>query len=202
MARAAKFTRDDILDAAATVAAAHGRDATIGHVAAQADAPVGSIYHRFRSRDELFVSLWLRSIRRFHIGYLQALNEPDPNSAAIACAVHIPRFCRDHPAEGVAMTMYRQTELVSSGPPSLMEDIVHINDAVTRALLDLSSRRYPVGDNFHLRLIAIACQESPYGLVRPHLRSAEPIPTWVDDVVRASTAAILALGDSAATSGE
>ncbi|BDH55203.1 TetR/AcrR family transcriptional regulator [Tsukamurella sp. PLM1] len=195
MARAAKFSEDDILDAASAAIADAGRGATIAQVAKAAGAPVGSIYHRYPSREDLFVSLWLRSIRRFHVGLLEAMAAPDPNEAAIAAAVHIPRFCREHPRDALAMTMYRQADLVASAPSGLVEEVRHVNDRVDDATRDVAARRYPEVDDFRLALLATACRESPYGLVRRYLGSSVPIPPWLDDAVRASTAAMLALGD-------
>lgn len=195
MARAAKFTEDDILDAAAAVIAEAGRGATVAQIARAAGAPVGSIYHRFGSREELLISLWLRSIRRFHVGLFEALEDPDPQAAAIACAVHIPRYCREHPAEALATTLYRQTALVERAPSGLVDEVRHLNDAVDDATRELAARRYPALDEFRLGLIGTGCRESPYGLVRRYLGSTVPIPDWMDDVVRVSTTAILALGD-------
>lgn len=198
MARAAKFTRDDILDAAVRAYAEAGAGATIATVAALAGAPVGSVYHRFGSRDELFVGAWLRSIRRFHVDLLRTLEEPDPRRAAIASAVLIPRYCRDHPLDGLMMTAYRQTELLADGPAALREDVRHLNDAAFAELEALCRRLYPGGGEFHRALLVTACQESPYGLVRRYLRTGTPIPDWLDEVVAAGTAAILELGDGAA----
>lgn len=195
MARPAKFTRDDILDAAASAAMAHWRDATIAHVAERIGGPVGSIYHRFPSREELFVALWLRAVSRFHVGLLEAAAQSDAHEAAVACAVHIPRFCRAHPADAVAMTLYRHQDLVESSPALLRDEVRHVNDGVVTAMRDLTVRRFGATDDRLFLLLAIACQESPYGLVRRYLRSDTPIPPWLDDVVRASTSAILALGD-------
>lgn len=195
MARPPRFTPDGILDAASTVAARHWRDATTAQVAEVLGTPPGSIYYRFPSREDLFVSLWLRSIGRFHEGLLEAAARPDPQNAAVACALHIPRFCREHHDDAVAMTLYRRPELIDTAPESLRESVIHVNDRVVEAMRDLAARRYGDPGERHLQLVAIACQESPYGLVRRYLRSGVEIPEWLDDVVRASTTAILAVGD-------
>lgn len=195
MARPAKFTRDELLDAAAEAAASHWRDATIAHVAARIGAPVGSIYHRFGSRQELFAALWLRSVRRFHEGLLAAFARPDAQEAALAVAVHIPGFCRAHPLDAAAMTLYRQADLAERGPDALRQECARVNDAVEAESLRLVERRFGRVDEFRIGLVRTACREGPYGLVRRYLRGPETIPAWLDDAVRASAAAILALGD-------
>lgn len=194
MARPAKFTSEKLLDAAGEAAVAHWRDATVAHVAERVGAPVGSIYHRFGSRDELFVTLWLRAIRRFQAGLLKEMALPEAHEAALAAALHIPRFCRDHPTDAVAMTLYRQDELSRVAPDALRDDVIRVNDEVAAATAALARRRFGSADERNVRLVVTACQESPYGLVRRYLRS-ERIPNWLDDVVRVSTQSILALGD-------
>lgn len=197
MARPSKFTRDDILDAAAGAAQEHWRDATMAHVAERIGGPVGSIYHRFASREELFVALWLRAIDRFHRGFLECANDVDAQRAAIAAAVHIPRFCREHPLDAVAMTLYRQGDLRDAAPAALRDQVAHVNDGVNEMMRELAERRYGNADDEFLTLVVTACLESPYGLVRRYLRSSTPIPDRLDEIVRASTTAILALGDEA-----
>lgn len=188
-----KFSADDILDGAADAVAHHWRDATIAHVAGAIGAPVGSIYHRFGSRDELFGSLWLRSIRRFHRGLFEALDAPDPHDAAVEFALHIPRFSRDHPGDARAMTLYSQAELLASAPAALTDQITEVNDRVRAGLLRLERRLWPADPREHTELLTLACIESPYGIVRQYLRAGRPIPIWLDDVVRVSTLAILQL---------
>lgn len=193
MARPAKFSTDQILDSARAVVAEHGAMASIAQVAARTGAPVGSIYHRFASREELFTALWVRSIRRFHIGLLDAATLDDPQEALMGVAVHIPRYCRAHPAEARAMTLYRQRALLASAPPSLAEEVRTLNDDVLDAMRALCRRRYGRVTGHRLELLATAVQQCPYGLVRPYVGGE--VPSWLDDVVVAATAAILALGD-------
>jgi len=82
MARPAKFRTDDLLDAAAKAILEHGRDASVSEVGHIAGAPTGSIYHRFSSRTELFVGLWLRSVRRFQAGLLEVCRTTGARQAA------------------------------------------------------------------------------------------------------------------------
>lgn len=195
MARPAKFTTDDILDAAAQAVVRHGHEVTLTHIATELGGPVGSLYHRFSSRDALLVSLWMRSVRRFHEGFLCAATGADAQQAALDCAVHVPHFSRLYPADAAAMTLYRQPDLVTRAPEELRADVSHINDRVFAAIRELTQRRFGSIDEFHLTLVLTACEESPYGLVRRYITSRTPIPAWLDDAVRSSTRAILSLGD-------
>ena len=194
MARPAKFSTDSILDAAAEAVRERWRGATVADVAKLLKTPPGSIYYRFESRDHLFTSLWLRALERFHQGLLIALTAEDPRQAALEAAAHIPRFCRDQRREAIVLTLYRQPELVTSAPASLREEVAHVNDEVIAAMVRLAERLYGRAGNREVALVAMACQECPYGLVRSYLRADEPVPSWLDEAVLASSAAILDLG--------
>lgn len=175
----------------------HGPGATIGQIAASAGAPVGSIYHRFGSREELLIRLWIRGIRRFQNDLLQLRESPDAGLALESAAIHVPRFCRENPAEANVLTLYRQPALISSAPEGLRDTVVHLNDDVFEAMAQLASRFYGRATKHRLQIVRTACQQSPYGLVRPYIGrrdSTTAVPTWLEDAVRASTRAILAIG--------
>lgn len=193
MARPAKFRTDDLLDAAAKAILEHGRDASVSEVGHIAGAPTGSIYHRFSSRTELFVGLWLRSVRRFQAGFMEACRTPDARKAVLVAAGHIPRFCRDHPLDALGMTLFRQTALLPVAPESYREEVATLNDEINAVRSDLVRRRYGQVDERRTALLVTATHMCPYGLVRPYVGG--DIPDWIDEAATASTEAIAALGD-------
>jgi AcrR family transcriptional regulator len=195
MARPAKFSHDDLLDAALAAVVAHGRDATVSDVCACVGAPVGSVYHRFPTREHLFVQLWLRSVRRFHVGLLRAAALDDPHEALTACALHIPRYCRAHPDEALALTLYRHQVLLTTAPQDLLAQVQTLNDPVVRELRRLCRLRYGRTTPHLLTVVRTAVQQCPYGLVRPHVGGR--VPTWLDDAVAVASSAILNLYDAA-----
>ncbi len=194
MARPARFSEDDIVDAAARTVYEHGPSATLAQVAAELGGPTGSIYHRFASRAELFVTLWLRSIRRFHAGLIEAYGLVDPQEALLAATVHIPRFCRDHRLDALAITLYRQSRLVAQAPGSLQQQVAEINDVVDAGLRALVPARYGQDSDEGFRLLMVGTRLSPYGLVRPFVGGE--VPDWLDDVCLAAARGILSLGDT------
>lgn len=193
MARPPKFEHDQILDAALSAVADHGRSATVAQVAAALGGPVGSIYHRYRSRQELLVALWLREIRGFHVGLMDAMTGHDPQRALVGAAVHIPRYCRAHPRRAVAMTLYRRKALLDDPPPSLADAVRTLNDAPDAAMDALCGRRYGRATPRRREIVVTAVRQCPYGLVRPYVGGT--VPGWIDAAVDAAAAAILALGD-------
>lgn len=192
MARPQKYSVDDLLDAAAAAVQAHGRAVTLQQVAQTAGAPMGSLYHRFDSRDDLLARLWVRSIQRFHVGLLTAGDEADPLEALLAMATHIPRFCRDNPADALAMTLHRQPVLAAATSGELHEVVTAINDEVNARYATLGRAHWGRLTTRRRLILMLACLQSPYGLVRPYCGG--DVPKELDEVVRASSAAILELG--------
>jgi AcrR family transcriptional regulator len=196
VARPAKFSDDDVLDAALAAVGVAGRDVTISDVTGVLGGPVGSVYYRFPTREHVLVGLWIRSVRRFQDGIL---DRPPPTAAAAAgaelerCARHVVTYCRDHPTEARALTLYRQAELLPACPPDLQDQVRTLNDAVVARMLALTDLRYGRVTPRRLALARTAVQQGPYGLVRPHVGG--PVPVLLDAVVVASARAILALGD-------
>ncbi|MBB5132478.1 AcrR family transcriptional regulator [Thermocatellispora tengchongensis] len=195
MPRSPSFTHDQILDAARDAAFEHWRSATVGHVTALLGAPSGSIYHRFASRDVLFGSAWIRSIRAFQAGLTPAAETGDPIEAIVRTALWIPEFCRRHPRDARMMTVFRYADLVATGPPQLQEELRHLNDPVLDHLRRLTERRYGRITPHGLEVVTLACHDSPYGIVRPII--GERIPAWIDDAVRVTSTALAHLDDTA-----
>ncbi|MEV4127323.1 TetR/AcrR family transcriptional regulator [Nocardia sp. NPDC049707] len=189
MARPRRFTDDQILDAARDLLAdpAIARP-TIAAISAASGVHTGSIYVRFASREELLARLWLRSIRRFHIGFIAALSGADP---LLAAAVYLPQYCREHPTEARAMQMFRREELLGVGPDELRADIASVNDRMNDALRGAIVAEFGAADEHRTSIAMAAVKAIPYGLVRQYIGGAEPIPHWVDDVTATATAAVV-----------
>jgi AcrR family transcriptional regulator len=100
MGRPAKYDTDTLLNAAAAIAAAEGPAAvTMVAVIKRAGVPSGSLYHRFPSRAALLGELWLRTVRHFQAGWLEALGGDDPRKGLVAAARHVVRWSRRHREE-------------------------------------------------------------------------------------------------------
>lgn len=194
MARGQQYTTDDLLDAAGQAVREHWRAATVRHVLDLSGAPSGSIYHRFPTRHALFGALWERSIRRFHVGLLDAMTHPDPREALRAATVHIPRYCRDNPVDAKAMTLYRLPDLLDLVPAEHRADLATINDDVDAALHELVARRFGVDAPELYQFAMMATRQCPYGMIRPLIGGT--IPTELDAMCIAAADGILALGDA------
>ena len=204
MGRPPKFSEDALLDAALVVVAREGKAATTADIAA-AVGGVGSLYYRFANREVLLLALWVRSIRRFQVDFLTAAGSSwDSGEALTAAAVAIPRYCREHPGEARALTLFRHEDVMAglevgddelaACPDDLREAVRGLNDDVFVVMGELTRRRF--GSLEPLELVRIAVQQTTYGLVRPFLGAgAGPMPAWLDDVVAAMVPAALAVAD-------
>ena len=203
--RPPKFSEDALLDAALVVVARDGKAATTADIAAAVGGGVGSLYYRFANREVLLLALWVRSIRRFHIDFLAAARSSrDPGEALTAAAVAIPRYCREHPGEARALTLFRHEDVMArlgvgdgelaACPDDLRDAVRGLNDEVMVVMGELTRRLF--GSLEPLELVRIAVQQTAYGLVRLFLGAGSgPMPAWLDDVVAAMVPAALAVAD-------
>jgi AcrR family transcriptional regulator len=187
--RPAKFSQDQILDAALAVVAEVGLGAaTMSAIAGRAGAPTGSLYHRFGSHDLLLAALWIRTVRSFQRGFVDALVAGDAELAAL----HTPRWCRQHPAEAALLLLHRRQELAARWPAELGEDLDTVNTQVSDALNSFAAR-HPGVD--HEKLI-FATVDVPYGAVRRYLLEGRPPPPLVDELITAVCRAVLPLSEA------
>lgn len=184
MGRPARFDEGRILDAALAVAAEDGPGAaTIAAIADRLGAPSGSLYHRFRSRDLLLASLWTRTVRRFQVGYIDALARDDAEAAAL----HTPRWCREYPDQAAVLLLYRRRDLVARWPAELAGDLDTLNVRAAEALDAFTARR----PGLDRERAVFATVDVPYGAVRRHLLAGRPPPPLVDELVVATCRAVL-----------
>jgi AcrR family transcriptional regulator len=185
--RPAKFTAEQMLDAAADVVAEAGAGAaTVAAVAARLGAPAGSIYHRFESRDLLLAKLWARTVHRAQAGFVEALRAPYIRDAAHGAAVHIPRWARTHLDEARVLVLHRREDLLARWPAELGAELVTLNDGVRRALEEFARRQFGHATKSNVELVTFALVDIPYGGVRRHLLAGVAPPAAVDEyVVRA-----------------
>jgi len=182
VARRQVFSLDQLLDGAQRAVAQNGRDATLAQIGQACGAPMGSIYYRFASRDELTGELWLRAIGRWHRYLSQMMKDaPQPRAALLAVASAIPDYCRQYPDEAMAMTLWRQPDLATAGPAKLRARAAVVNDDIMGQIFALASEVVPKA-GFE-QVVAVVMQLS-YGLTRPFV--GKEVPRWLDPLVLAA----------------
>lgn len=190
MGRMARFSEEGVLDAALTVVSRDGPAATTIHAVASAlGAPVGSIYHRFSSRDLILATLWLRTAERFQEGWLAALadeDDEDPDAGAVAAALHTLRWSRLHVDEARVLLLHRREELAAGWPGELGARRVAVRELAREGLRSWAVRRYGHAGKSELRRAGLAIVDLPYAAARRHLNSGEAPPPELDALIEAT----------------
>jgi AcrR family transcriptional regulator len=199
MPRPAKYDEGRILKAAASLVAARGPGAaTITAIGTAIGAPNGSIYHRFRSRDELLGRLWLTKAEFFQNRWAKALHEPNPRRAGLEAALSLPRAVRDDFEGARIMLLHRREDFLSQGwPPEMQEEAERLGKQVKQELGDITRRLFGRNTVSARHVATFAVLDLPFSAVRRFVGVGEPPPALVDDLVASAYAAVI---NSAATS--
>lgn len=185
----ATFDHADFLRAARELATEYGPAAvTVGSVTERLNAPNGSFYHRFASRDDLLGQLWLENIRAFQEGFVAEIDAGN----GLAAALHIAAWARAHPDEARLLLLYNREDFVKGEWPSALKQGVEAQTRRIEACLKRFARdRFGNTTSNALRRAAFALIEVPIAAVRPHLRRRETLPPLVDELIRETYAAIV-----------
>lgn len=184
MPRPARFSADDLLDAAAALLAEHGPAAvTVSAVARAAGAPSGSMYHRFSGRAALCGELWMRTEERFGEGFAAALTGTGgPRARCVAGARHTVQWCRDNRTEAAVLLAGADALCAAEWPPELHDR----RRRLRRRLRRLLSVLHADGDRVNAAVIDI-----PYAVVRRHLLAGTAIPASADAIVTECAEALI-----------
>jgi AcrR family transcriptional regulator len=189
MGRIARFNNEQFVDAALKIAAGRGPAAmTIAAVAGEVGAPVGSVYHRFLSRDVLLAEVWLKVISSFQETFLHLLEKDE----GLEAALHTPRWVRLHPTESRIILLYRREELVEGEwPNDLRERALWIKRGLDDGIRDYAARTFGTDGRKAMHRILFALIDVPYAAVIRYIRQGEKPPGEVDNYIRQTYSAIM-----------
>jgi AcrR family transcriptional regulator len=142
MGRKERHGRASILRSARELSAEAGpQKITIASVARRAGAPVGSIYHRYASRDEILAEVWLDLIEEFQERFLRHLDaEGDAVEAGLAAVRFTCSWVRAHPREARLMLLHRRADFAADRwPEAYQRRAAELASAATQRV-----RRYAV----------------------------------------------------------
>jgi AcrR family transcriptional regulator len=181
MGRNAQFKNEEFVDAALRITADHGPAAvTIAAVAREVGAPVGSVYHRFLSRDVLMAEVWLRVVQSFQETFLSALKKGE----GLEAALHTPRWVRQHPAEARILLLYRREELVAGAwPEELKKKVLAIKCRLDGGIRSYAVRTFGKVGREGIDRTVFALIDVPYAAVLRYIRLGKKPPRQVDDYI-------------------
>jgi AcrR family transcriptional regulator len=192
MGRNAHFKNDQFVDSALKIAAEQGPAAvTIAAVAQEVGAPVGSVYHRFLSRDVLLAEVWLRVVTSFQKGFLLALHRDE----GLQAALHTPRWVRLNPAEARILLLYRREELVSgTWPEELRERTMEIARQLDDGIHKYAGRTFGRASRLELGRTIFVLIDVPCAAVLRYIRQGKKPPRAVEDYIRETYLALMGRG--------
>lgn len=147
---------------------------------------MGSIYHRFGSREGLMAETWLEAVSQFQRQFIAAL-APGTRAAGLDAAMSIPRFCRANRDQAIILACCRQSEFVGeTTPASLRQRIDTANDEASIAI-----RRFAKAVGRPVLACRLALVAYPLGAVRLYLPHSAVPRTLDDEIVKAVGAALM-----------
>jgi AcrR family transcriptional regulator len=159
---------------------------TIESLTAATGLSMGSIYHRFGSREGLMAETWLDAVTQFQIQFITAL-EPGTLAAGLNAALSIPRFCRANRDQAIVLACCRQSEFVGGSTPAhLRQRVVTANDNASIAI-----RRFAKAVGRPLLACRLALVAYPLGAVRLHLPHSAVPRTLDKEIAKAARAALM-----------
>lgn len=194
MGRTAKFARKDLALAALRLAADRGPQAvTIAAIAAETGAPTGSIYHRYSSREELLAEIWMDVVESFQAGFIERLAEAADVEGAVAAAIYMAEWVREHALEARLLLLHRRQDFVAGEwPASLVERAAALEPAMGMALSAFAKRALQRSDRDLVARLRFALLDAPYGGIKPYVQAGKPVPRVLDELVAATVRAVLA----------
>ena len=193
MPRPELYPTESILDAARNVVLDEGIGAaTIAAIAKSSGAPVGSIYHRFSSVDELLTEMWIRAVRRSQERFAMAAEHPDATEAAVGAALSVYDFCVEHPADARLLLSYGPDDLARGRiEPRQRVELERLNEPVMAVVRNLAGRLYGRASRRSVDRVLMAVFDLPHGAARRPLMNGETLSPERRDGVEAAVRAVL-----------
>ena len=194
MGRRAIFDRRQITDAALRLVADRGpQSVTVAALAQEVGAPTGSIYHRYRSREQLLAELWMEVVEGFQNRFVASLAQANDADDAVATARLMVNWTREHPLEARLLLLHRRQDFVSGEwPVELAARAAALEPQLGTALRAFAERAFGRADAETMARLRYALLDAPFGALRPYVQSQKRLPSVVDDLVLATARAVLA----------
>ena len=188
MGRKAYFNNEEFIKSAIKIIAEEGLSAlTIAGLATRVTAPVGSVYHRFPSRDALVAELWLNIIESFQREWLKIL-QTDGLKAMLFCM----DWVRNHPNEARVMLLYRIDDLTSGDwPEDLKKRAQKLSGELQEGVADFTKKQFGRVTKENIDRAFYAIHDAPMGILRRYMQNNQVPPRYVADFILETYKAVM-----------
>jgi AcrR family transcriptional regulator len=210
MARPRTHTVDELLDVAEQlVTSGDPAGLTLRSLAAAAGASNGSIYHAFKSKDQLLAQVWLRSWSRLGSLMSQALaatagsgRDTDGRDAVVAVALAPVEFARRYPSSARLFFAQRRDQLFSPELPAEMTaELQAVQERFVELLVTLAQGVWGRGDREAVEAVAVCVVDLPTGILRRLILEDRELDDATRARLEAAVRAVLALSPPPRRSG-
>ena len=180
MGRKAYFKNEEFIDSAIKIIAEEGLGAlTIAALSTRVTAPIGSVYHRFPSRDALIAELWLNIIESFQNEWLKIL-QTDGRKATLFCI----QWVRNHPNEARVMLLYRIEDLAfGEWPKNLQKRAQRLLKELREGIADFTKQQFGKVTNECMDRTFFAIHDAPMGILRRYMQDNKMPAKSVADLI-------------------
>ncbi len=188
MGRKAYFKNEEFIDSAIKIIAEEGLGAlTIAGLSTRMTAPIGSVYHRFPSRDALIAELWLNIIESFQNEWLRIL-EKDGLAATLFCM----EWVRNHPNESRVMLLYRVDDLTSGEwPKDLQKRARQLYRNLRDGVAAFTKKQFGSAARENIDRTLFAIHDAPMGILRRYMLENEMPPESIAVLIRETYKALI-----------
>ncbi len=188
MGRPARHHRETLLESARDLSAQHGpQNLTIARVARRANAPVGSIYHRYKSRAELLGAVWLDLVETFQAQFLACLEGPDPAEAGLASLRFSLGWIAEFPREARLLLLHRREDFAADAwPATYRRRAQRLTAAADRAMANYAERLLGRTDADAMRQVRWLLVDLPRSALRRELEEGGASPAGARELLMAT----------------
>ena len=188
MGRRAGFKHEEFIDAAIQIISEQGLGSlTISALSKRIHAPVGSVYHRFPSRDALLAELWLQIVESFQNEFLKILEV-----GGLQAALYGFQWVREHPNEARVLLLYRREELtLGEWPKNLQKRAQHLSKEMDEGIRLFTQKQFGRVTREDIDRTLYAISDAPIGIYRRYLQYNKIPPESISELIRETYSAII-----------
>ena len=188
MGRKAYFKNEEFIDSAIQIIAEDGLGAlTIAGLSTRVTAPIGSVYHRFPSRDALLAELWLTVIESFQNEWLKILQ-----INGLQATLYSLQWVRSHPHKARIMLLYRIDDLISGEwPKDLQKRALSLSRELHEGIASFAKKQFGSATKEYIDRTLFAIHDAPMGILRRYLQENKIPPESVADLIRETYEAVI-----------